>query len=80
MTNEDETKLKEILGKNAITEKYPELGCSDGYCIIRGKAKGMHTNGGCKCHKEERAIRIAMVCLNEQLKQAREILFGKGDL
>jgi hypothetical protein len=23
--------------------------CSDGYCVIGGKAKGMHTNGGCKC-------------------------------
>lgn len=23
--------------------------CSDGYCIIGGKAKGMHTNGGCRC-------------------------------
>jgi len=24
-------------------------GCGDGYCIIRGKAKGQHTNGGCRC-------------------------------
>jgi hypothetical protein len=24
-------------------------GCSDGYCVITGVAKGMHTNGGCKC-------------------------------
>ena len=24
-------------------------GCTDGYCIVRGKAKGMHTNGGCRC-------------------------------
>lgn len=24
-------------------------GCGDGYCIIAGKAKGMHTNGGCRC-------------------------------
>jgi hypothetical protein len=23
--------------------------CSDGNCIVGGKAKGMHTNGGCKC-------------------------------
>lgn len=27
-------------------------GCSDGACIINGPAKGMHTNGGCKCHYE----------------------------
>ncbi len=24
-------------------------GCSDGYCVITGKASGQHTNGGCKC-------------------------------
>lgn len=24
-------------------------GCSDGDCIITGKASGMHTNGGCHC-------------------------------
>lgn len=24
-------------------------GCTDGFCIIKGRAKGMHTNGGCKC-------------------------------
>lgn len=24
-------------------------GCTDGYCAIKGKAKGMHTNGGCRC-------------------------------
>lgn len=24
-------------------------GCQDGFCVIRGKAKGMHTNGGCRC-------------------------------
>ena len=24
-------------------------GCSDGNCIVKGKAKGQHTNGGCRC-------------------------------
>lgn len=24
-------------------------GCQDSYCSIRGKAVGMHTNGGCQC-------------------------------
>lgn len=24
-------------------------GCSDGYCVITGKATGQHTNGGCRC-------------------------------
>jgi hypothetical protein len=27
-------------------------GCSDGYCYITGKAKGMHTNGGCRCFRD----------------------------
>ena len=25
------------------------LGCGNGYCHLRGNAKGMHTNGGCRC-------------------------------
>ena len=24
-------------------------GCLDGYCDVLGPAKGMHTNGACKC-------------------------------
>lgn len=24
-------------------------GCGDGYCIIKGRANGQHTNGGCRC-------------------------------
>jgi len=24
-------------------------GCSDGFCYFKGKAKGMHTNGKCRC-------------------------------
>lgn len=24
-------------------------GCSDGFCYIKGKATGMHTNGWCRC-------------------------------
>ena len=24
-------------------------GCTDGNCIVLGKTKGMHTNGGCRC-------------------------------
>ena len=26
-----------------------EMGCLDSFCYIKGKAKGMHTNGGCRC-------------------------------
>ena len=28
-----------------------EHGCQDGYCCIAGRAKGMHTNGGCNCYR-----------------------------
>jgi hypothetical protein len=35
-------------------------GCSDGYCSVTGRARGMHTNGGCKCsfdrHRASRAM------------------------
>ena len=27
-------------------------GCSDAYCVITGRAQGMHTNGGCQHLKE----------------------------
>jgi len=26
-----------------------EIGCLDSFCYIKGKTKGMHTNGGCRC-------------------------------
>lgn len=28
-------------------------GCTDGYCNVTGKATGMHTNGGCRCLRED---------------------------
>lgn len=31
-----------------------ELRCTDGSCALGGPAKGMHTNGGCKCLGEIR--------------------------
>ena len=33
----------------AEAKRISELGCSDGYCKFTGPAKGMHTNGGCRC-------------------------------
>lgn len=33
----------------ALVEELRDFGCSDGYCALRGPAKGMHTNGGCHC-------------------------------
>ena len=35
------------LDREALFKDWP--GCSDGYCVVRGRAKGMHTNGGCRC-------------------------------
>jgi len=36
-------------------------GCTDGYCVITGHAKGMHTNGGCRCSKDEFAVKRALM-------------------
>lgn len=46
-----------------------ELGCSDGFCYIKGKAKGMHTNGGCRCVKNlvGRNNTAAQVALEKRL-------------
>ncbi len=33
----------------AEAKRISELKCSDGYCKFAGPAKGMHTNGGCRC-------------------------------
>lgn len=27
-------------------------GCTDGHCLVTGPARGMHTNGGCKCARD----------------------------
>ena len=40
-------------------------GCTDGNCIVRGKAKGMHTNGGCKCFLN--ASRTELIILQGRL-------------
>lgn len=42
--------------------------CSDGGCLVRvGPAKGMHTNGGCKCCRKPEMQRVLY-----RIKQARE--------
>ena len=33
----------------AEAKRISELRCGDGYCKFAGPAKGMHTNGGCRC-------------------------------
>lgn len=35
-------------------------GCSDGYCLVTGPAKGMHTNGGCRCWMDKLTAQRAM--------------------
>ena len=35
-------------------------GCGDGYCCVTGKAKGQHTNGGCRCWKDDMRMQLAM--------------------
>lgn len=32
-------------------DETPMVGCTDNHCVIR-RPKGMGTNGGCKCHKQ----------------------------
>lgn len=48
-------------------------GCSNGWCIIKGSAQGVHTNGGCHCLRniEEAALHLA-----EEAEAAR----GKGQI
>lgn len=36
-------------------------GCSDGYCMISGPAKGMGTNGRCRCVRDHEARRALLV-------------------
>lgn len=34
----------------AYDKRMQEIGaCGDGYCLVTGRARGMHTNGGCRC-------------------------------
>lgn len=49
---------------SAVTAYEKELqiigGCGDGYCLVTGKAKGMHTNGGCHCWQDKYKAQLAM--------------------
>lgn len=35
-------------------------GCGDGYCFVTGKAKGQHTNAGCRCWRSPLAAQRTM--------------------
>jgi hypothetical protein len=43
-------------------------GCSDGGCMIRAP-KGMHTNGGCRCHRDSMKTQRVLYSA-KQLRQA----------
>jgi hypothetical protein len=55
----------ELVGVDAALTRIG--GCSDGYCNITGKARGQHTNGGCRCVKDMSARRALTM-----LQQLRE--------
>lgn len=46
-----EAKAREIDNALAIYDSVASSlgGCSDGYCVIKGRVNGQHTNGGCRC-------------------------------
>lgn len=48
-------------------------GCSDHGCIFQDNAKGMHTNGGCRCEK-------ALLRTPEGIKAARTIRYLRMQL
>ncbi len=60
-----ETPGVELIPVSEFREAYESVGrvlenvqgCSDGFCLISGPAKGMHTNGGCHCVKNIEARR-----------------------
>jgi hypothetical protein len=48
-------------------------GCSDGGCVVV-KPKGMHTNGGCRCWKNERSMQRLAMAANSLTKALRAAL------
>lgn len=55
----------------------PLDGCSDGYCKITGPAKGMHTNGGCRCLRmpeDQKAFQDALAIFKDEYYEAMEII------
>jgi len=56
-------------------------GCGDGFCAINGPAKGMHTNGGCRCieHIGEIALEIALEAERLNKACAGAVCLRRGD-
>lgn len=48
-------------------------GCGDGYCLVTGRAKGMHTNGGCRCWQEKYRAQLAMGAGRRFLEKIKKI-------
>lgn len=71
--------------RNVLTRaltRYDELmgsiqGCTDGGCLIR-TPRGMHTNSGCRCHRDSVKTSRAMYAANELRKALAEI--GRGEV
>jgi len=40
-------------------------GCSDGNCLVTGKATGMHTNARCRCYAEPMKAQLVMRAARE---------------
>lgn len=46
---------------DAFDKRMSDIGaCGDSYCLVTGKAKGMHTNGGCRCWSNKYTAQRAM--------------------
>ncbi len=52
------------------------VGCSDGYCVIKGKSKGQHTNGGCRCPGSE-PDKYKLRRLLQAAREMRDAIDGK---
>lgn len=48
-------------------------GCGDGYCYVTGRAKGQHTNGGCRCWRNQMTAQRVMLAAR-RLREALDKL------
>lgn len=60
----------------ALAESSNLTGCLDGYCLVTGSAKGMHTNGGCRCWRDQLKVQRAMQNRLTVIEAARRLLEG----
>lgn len=52
--------------------------CTDGGCLIR-RPKGLHTNGGCKCHRNAMKTARAIYAGNELAETLRKLGYGDSE-